>query len=97
MALRIAPSRIPSLASLAKGFCANRPGIIIKGTITNITQNKLPPISQKIPRNKKKKGKSEMAEIVVEVTKSRTPSSSRICEIKLPVDLERSLFLILSA
>ena len=38
-----------------------------------------------------------MAEIVVEVTSSRTPSSSRICEINVPVDLERSLFLILNA
>ena len=33
-----------------------------------------------------------MALIVVEVTSSLTPSSSRIWEIKVPVDFERSLF-----
>ena len=49
-----------------------------------------------LTKNKKKNGKSAMALIVVEVTSSRTPSNSRIWEIKVPVDLERSLFLILS-
>ncbi|SSQ03497.1 Uncharacterised protein [Acinetobacter baumannii] len=51
----------------------------------------------KITKNRKKNGKSAIALIVVEVTSSRTPSSSRIWEIKLPVDFERSLFLILKA
>ena len=62
-----------------------------------ITQNKLPPINQKIPKNKRKNGRSANAVIVVDVTNSRTPSSSRICEINVPVDFERSLFLMRSA
>lgn len=73
------------------------PGTIIKGTTKTITQKRLPPMSQKIAKNKKEKGRSAMAEIVVEVTNSRTPSNSRICEINVPVDLDRSLFLILKA
>ena len=96
-ALRIEDSRIPICASLANGFCAKIPGIIIKGTTNSITQNRLPPINQKMNRNKKKNGKSAIAVTVVEVTISRTPSNSRICEIKVPVDFERSLFLILNA
>ena len=58
----------------------------------SITQKMLPPMSQKITRNMKKNGKSAIALIVVEVTNSRTPSNSRICEIKEPVERERSLF-----
>ncbi len=88
---------MPSCASFASGFWARIPGIIISGTTSSITQNRLPPMIQKITRNRKKKGKSAMALIVVEVTSSLTPSSSRIWEIKVPVDFERSLFLIRNA
>ncbi len=61
MALRMADSRIPICAKRANGFCAKIPGKIINGTTATITQNKLPPISQKIPKNRKKNGKSAIA------------------------------------
>ena len=97
IALRIEDSLIPSCASCASFFCARIPGKSISGTTSNITQNNFPPIIAKMVRNKKKNGKSAIALMVVEVTSSRTPSSSRIWDIKLPVDFERSLFLILRA
>ena len=41
IALRIEDSRIPSLASLASGLCANMVGIIISGTTSTMTQKKI--------------------------------------------------------
>ena len=96
-ALRTADSRIPSLASFASGFWISNPGISNSGSASSTTNTSGPPIIHKITVNSRKNGKSEITLMVVEVISSRTDSSSRICEIKEPVDLERAPFLMRSA
>ncbi|MNG75675.1 hypothetical protein D3C78_1340190 [compost metagenome] len=97
VALRTADSRIPSLERRAKGRWINRPGINNRGKASSTTYTSGPPIIHRIKVNSRKKGKSASALSVVEVIRSRTDSSSLICEIKEPVDLERALFLMRKA
>ncbi len=58
------------------------------------TNTKEPAKYQNTAQNKKKNGISAKAVTVVEVSNSRTLSSSRICEIKVPVERGRYAFLI---
>ena len=91
MALRNELSRIDSLAMRASFFCDIRPGTTINTTARMGIATKGPAINQKITKNSKKNGKSANAVAVLEVIRSRTCSSSLICEINEPVDLGRTL------
>ncbi|MNH28643.1 hypothetical protein D3C79_888280 [compost metagenome] len=58
------------------------------GKIASGTKAITPPTYHSTPRNKKKNGRSARVLTVVDVINSRTCSSSRICEMKEPVDFD---------
>jgi hypothetical protein len=60
------------------------------GTAASATNASGPATSQSTTRNNRKNGKSATAEMVVEVSSSRTCSTSRTWAMKEPVDLERA-------
>ena len=97
MALRREDSRIPMYASSRSRGCASRLGISSKRKAASGTSTSQPAMNQKTTQKTRKKGRSAAAAMVVEVSMSRTGSSSRICDMNVPVERGRALFRTRSA
>ncbi len=97
IALRSDASRMPACASARSRGCASRLGINSSTNAASGTSTSHCPMNQNTTQNSTKNGRSATAAMVVEVSMSRTGSSSRICEMKLPVERGRALLRTRSA